>query len=118
MTRQKIEIMSPVGSYEALYAAIEAGCNSVYFGVEGLNMRSRSANNFSIDDLRKIASIATEHGVRSYLTLNTVVYDTEMDYMKSIVLSVELRERRWRRCPKRPMAARTAVQRYAFLSLG
>ncbi len=85
MTRQKIEIMSPVGSYEALYAAIEAGCNSVYFGVEGLNMRSRSANNFSIDDLRKIASIATEHGVRSYLTLNTVVYDSEMDYMKSIV---------------------------------
>lgn len=80
-----MEIMSPVGSYEALYAAIEAGCGSVYFGVEGLNMRSRSANNFSIDDLRRIAAVANENGIRSYLTLNTVVYDGEMDYMKSIV---------------------------------
>lgn len=83
--KNNIEVMSPVGSYEALYAAIEAGCNSVYFGVEGLNMRSRSANNFTIDDLRKIASIAQENGVRTYLTLNTVVYDSEMDYMKSIL---------------------------------
>ncbi len=85
MSKQNIEIMSPVGSYEALYAAIEAGCNSVYFGVEGLNMRSRSANNFTIEDLRRIADIASSHGVRSYLTLNTVVYDSEMDYMKSII---------------------------------
>lgn len=83
--KNNIEVMSPVGSYEALYAAIEAGCNSVYFGVEGLNMRSRSANNFTIDDLRKIASIAQQHNVRTYLTLNTVVYDSEMDYMKSIL---------------------------------
>lgn len=83
--KQNVEIMSPVGSYEALYAAMEAGCNSVYFGVEGLNMRSRSANNFTIEDLRKIASIAQENGVRTYLTLNTVVYDSEMDYMKSIL---------------------------------
>ncbi len=85
MSKQNIEIMSPVGSYEALYAAIEAGCNSVYFGVEGLNMRSRSANNFTIEDLRRIAEIASSNGVRSYLTLNTVVYDSEMDYMKSII---------------------------------
>lgn len=84
-----IEVMSPVGSYEALYAAIEAGCNSVYFGVEGLNMRSRSANNFTIDDLRKIASIAQQHNVRTYLTLNTVVYDSEMDYMKSILIAAK-----------------------------
>jgi putative protease len=83
--KQNVEIMSPVGSYEALYAAMEAGCNSVYFGVEGLNMRSRSANNFTIEDLRKIASIAQENGIRTYLTLNTVVYDSEMDYMKSIL---------------------------------
>jgi putative protease len=83
--KQNVEIMSPVGSYEALYAAMEAVCNSVYFGVEGLNMRSRSANNFTIEDLRKIASIAQENGIRTYLTLNTVVYDSEMDYMKSIL---------------------------------
>ncbi|MEE0947116.1 MAG: peptidase U32 family protein [Bacteroidales bacterium] len=87
--KNNIEVMSPVGSYEALYAAIEAGCNSVYFGVEGLNMRSRSANNFTIDDLRKIASIAQQHNVRTYLTLNTVVYDSEMDYMKSILIAAK-----------------------------
>lgn len=87
--KNNIEVMSPVGSYEALYAAIEAGCNSVYFGVEGLNMRSRSANNFTIEDLRKIASIAQENGVRTYLTLNTVVYDSEMDYMKSILIAAK-----------------------------
>lgn len=85
MSKGNVEIMSPVGSYEALHAAIASGCNSIYFGVEGLNMRSRSANNFTIEDLKQIASIASEHGVRSYLTLNTVVYDSEMDYMKSII---------------------------------
>lgn len=85
MTKNKVEIMSPVGSYEALYAAIEAGADSVYFGVEGLNMRSRSANNFTIEDLKNIADIASQNGVKTYLTLNTVVYDSELGYMQEIL---------------------------------
>lgn len=85
MTKNKVEIMSPVGSYEALYAAIEAGADSVYFGVEGLNMRSRSANNFTIEDLKNIADIASQNGVKTYLTLNTIVYDSELGYMQAIL---------------------------------
>lgn len=85
MEEKKVEIMSPVGSYEALYAAIDAGADSVYFGVEGLNMRSRSANNFTIEDLKNIADIASQNGVKTYLTLNTIVYDSELDYMCEIL---------------------------------
>ena len=85
MTKNKVEIMSPVGSYEALYAAIEAGADSVYFGVKGLNMRSRSANNFTIEDLKNIADIASQNGVKTYLTLNTIVYDSELGYMQEIL---------------------------------
>ncbi|MEE1323820.1 MAG: U32 family peptidase [Bacteroidales bacterium] len=85
MTKNKVEIMSPVGSYEALYAAIESGADSVYFGVEGLNMRSRSANNFTIEDLKNIADIASQNGVKTYLTLNTIVYDSELGYMQEIL---------------------------------
>ena len=85
MTKNKVEIMSPVGSYEALYAAIEAGADSVYFGVEGLNMRSRSANNFTIEDLKNIVDIASQNGVKTYLTLNTIVYDSELGYMQEIL---------------------------------
>ncbi|MEE0266381.1 MAG: U32 family peptidase [Bacteroidales bacterium] len=85
MTKNKVEIMSPVGSYEALYAAIGAGADSVYFGVEGLNMRSRSANNFTIEDLKNIADIASQNGVKTYLTLNTIVYDSELGYMQEIL---------------------------------
>ena len=85
MEEKKVEIMSPVGSYEALYAAIDAGADSVYFGVEGLNMRSRSANNFTIEDLKNIADIASQNGVKTYLTLNTIVYDSELGYMREIL---------------------------------
>jgi len=77
--------MSPVGSYESLYAAIQGGADSVYFGVGQLNMRSRSANNFDLFDLQKITEICKEHGVRSYLTLNTIVYDHELQVMKDIL---------------------------------
>ena len=73
----KIEIMAPVGSYESLMAAIQAGADSVYFGVGKLNMRSRSANNFSLDDMQRIADTARQHGVRTYLTVNTIIYDNE-----------------------------------------
>ena len=80
-----IEIMSPVGSMESLMAAIQAGAGSVYFGIGKLNMRSRSSKNFTIDDLREITRICDEHGVRSYITLNTVIYDDEIDEMKQII---------------------------------
>lgn len=85
MKFEDIEIMSPVGSYESLMAAIQGGANSVYFGVGELNMRSRSASNFTIEDLRKIVSIAKEHNLKTYLTLNTIIYNDELDYMKKVV---------------------------------
>ncbi len=80
-----IEIMSPVGSYESLMAAIQGGANSVYFGIENLNMRSRSSNNFTLNDLVKISEICKTNNVRSYITLNTIIYDDELDLMRTIV---------------------------------
>ncbi|MFH0866541.1 MAG: peptidase U32 family protein [Bacteroidota bacterium] len=80
-----IEIMSPVGSYESLMAAIQAGAGAVYFGVEQLNMRARSANNFTIDDLKKISIICKKNNVHTYLTLNTIIYDHELSLVKKIV---------------------------------
>ncbi|MFH0999952.1 MAG: peptidase U32 family protein [Bacteroidota bacterium] len=84
-TAQDIEIMSPVGSYESLMAAIQGGANSVYFGIGKLNMRSKSSKNFSIEDLTKIAAICKQNNIRSYITLNTVIYDKELDEMKAII---------------------------------
>ena len=81
----KIEIMSPVGSYESLTAAIQAGADAVYFGIGNLNMRSRSAANFGLEDLEKICSIAHQHGVRTYLTVNTIIYNHEIDEMHQLV---------------------------------
>ncbi len=77
--------MAPVGSYESLAAAIQAGAGSVYFGVEGLNMRSRSSNNFTLDDLRAIAAKAHAHGVKTYLTVNTIIFDGEMDKLHDVI---------------------------------
>ena len=77
--------MAPVGSYESLMAAIQGGADSVYFGIEGLNMRSRSSNNFTIDDLRKIASICEEHGLKSYLTVNTVIYGEDLPLLRRLI---------------------------------
>ena len=77
--------MAPAGSFEALMAAIKAGCNAVYFGVEQLNMRARAANNFTLEDLKKIAEIAQSHQIKTYLTLNTILYDHDITIMKSIV---------------------------------
>ena len=77
--------MAPVGSYEMLRAAIQGGANSVYFGIAQLNMRSKSSKNFTLDDLREIAGICREHNVRTYITLNTIIYDHELEQMKSIV---------------------------------
>lgn len=85
ITRQDIEIMAPVGCYESLYAAINAGANSIYFGVEGLNMRSKSSANFTLDDLAKIVEITKQHSLKSYLTVNTVLYDEDLSVMRSII---------------------------------
>ena len=79
------EIMAPVGSRESLDAAIQAGANSVYFGIGQLNMRSHSANHFTIDDLRDIASTCNSHGIKTYLTVNTIIYDGDIDTMHEIV---------------------------------
>jgi Collagenase and related proteases len=79
------EVMSPVGSYESLIAAIQGGADSVYFGIEKLNMRSRSSNNFTINDLRQIVSICKEQRVKSYLTVNTIIYDEDMSLMREII---------------------------------
>lgn len=88
MNRKDFEIMAPVGSYESLHAAIEAGADAVYFGVEGLNMRSRSSVNFTLDDLRNIATICDEAGVKSYLTVNTVIYDNDIATCHAIIDAV------------------------------
>jgi putative protease len=82
---QKIEIMAPVGSYESLSAAIQAGADAIYFGVGQLNMRSRSAANFDLEDLSKICQICREHGIRSYLTVNTIIYNEEIEQMHALV---------------------------------
>lgn len=85
MRSEEVEIMAPVGSYESLIAAIQAGAGSVYFGVEQFNMRARSSNNFSIDDLKNITETAHAKGVKTYLTVNVVVFDTELDQLHQII---------------------------------
>jgi len=85
MNRKEIEIMAPAGSYESLIAAIQGGADSVYFGAEQLNMRSGSSNNFTIDDLTKISSICKTNGLKSYLTVNVVVFDHELEQMHRLI---------------------------------
>ncbi|MBD8390003.1 peptidase U32 family protein [Dysgonomonas sp. BGC7] len=81
----EFEIMAPVGSYDSLAAAIQGGADSIYFGIEGLNMRAKSSNNFTLDDLKQIASICKENGLKSYLTVNTIIYDNDISLMHKIV---------------------------------
>ena len=85
MNRKDIEIMAPAGSYDSLMAAIQGGADSVYFGVENLNMRAASSKNFTLGDLQKISNICNDAGIKSYLTLNVVIYDNETDQMKRII---------------------------------
>jgi len=85
ISKHNIEIMAPVGSWESLRAAIQAGANSVYFGIEQLNMRAKSSNNFTTDDLKEIVRICNEAGMKSYLTINTIIYDHDIRLMKQIV---------------------------------
>ena len=83
--RNDINIMAPVGSFESLMAAIQGGADSVYFGIEQLNMRARSSHNFTMDDMLKIGSICKEHDIQTYLTVNTIMYDKDLDFMKNVI---------------------------------
>jgi putative protease len=85
MNRNDVEIMAPAGSYESLMAAIQGGADSVYFGAEKLNMRAASSINFSLDDLRNIVSICNENRIKSYITVNVVVFDHEIEQMQRII---------------------------------
>jgi putative protease len=85
MNRKDIEIMAPAGSWESLMAAIQGGADSVYFGTGQLNMRAASSSNFSLDDLRNIVKICRENGLKSYLTVNVVVYDNEIEQMHRLI---------------------------------
>jgi putative protease len=89
MNRKQFEIMAPVGSFESLHAAINAGADAVYFGIGGLNMRSRSSVNFTLDDLRQIAKTCNEAGVKSYLTLNIVLFDNDLEAARATVDAVK-----------------------------
>lgn len=83
--RSDFEIMAPVGCLDSLYAAIQGGANSVYFGIQGLNMRSGSANNFTIEMLPELAKICQDNGIKSYLTVNTILFDNDISTMRAIV---------------------------------
>ncbi|KAB1160580.1 peptidase U32 family protein [Tenacibaculum aiptasiae] len=82
---QKIELMAPAGNFESLQAALDNGCDSVYFGVEQLNMRARASINFTLDDLEEISQRCKEKNVRTYLTLNTIVYDHDLSIVKTLI---------------------------------
>ncbi|MDR0894839.1 MAG: U32 family peptidase [Prevotellaceae bacterium] len=83
--QNEFEIMAPVGSRESLAAAIQAGADAIYFGIEHLNMRARSASAFTIDDLREIAQTCRQHHMKSYLTVNTIIYDHDLALMRTII---------------------------------
>lgn len=85
LTRSDFELMAPVGSWESLAAARQSGADAVYFGIEGLNMRSRSSANFTLDDLREIAGTCQADGIKTYLTVNTIIYDEDIAYMRRII---------------------------------
>jgi len=89
---RKIELLSPAGSFESLHAAIQGGADAVYFGVEQLNMRAKSINSFSIQNLPEIKAICQQYGVKSYITLNTVIYEHDMQLLKSILQEVKKQE--------------------------
>lgn len=89
MKHKPIELLSPAGSFDSLQAAINAGANAIYFGVEQLNMRTRSAGTFTIDDIKEISSICKANGLKAYITLNTVMYEHDMQLLKTILKEVK-----------------------------
>lgn len=86
----KVELMAPAGSFEALHAAIQGGADSVYFGVAQLNMRARATMNFEMEDLKEIAILCKENHTKSYLTLNTIIYDHDLALVKNIINAAKL----------------------------
>jgi len=86
---RKIELMAPAGSFESLQAALDNGADSIYFGVEQLNMRARASINFTLDDLKEISKRCSEKGVRSYLTLNTIIYDHDLSIVKTLIVKAK-----------------------------
>lgn len=92
MSKRKTTILSPVGSFDCLQAAINAGADAVYFGVEQLNMRTCSSNSFRIDDISEIAALCKSNGIKSYITLNTVMYEYDMQLLKTILQEVKKHE--------------------------
>jgi len=84
-TKGKIELMAPAGNFESLQAAIDNGADSVYFGVEQLNMRARATVNFTLEDLSEIARRCQEKKIRTYLTLNTIIYDHDLSIVKTLL---------------------------------
>lgn len=89
MSNKKTELLAPVGSFDSLQAAINAGADSIYFGVEQLNMRTRSANAFSTEDIKEISQLCKAAGIKAYITLNTVMYEHDMQLLKSILQEVK-----------------------------
>ena len=85
MKNREIEIMAPAGSWQSLQAAIQGGANSVYFGIEQLNMRAKSSINFTLKDLVEIAELCNKKNIKTYITLNTIIYDHDLMLMKKIV---------------------------------
>lgn len=85
LSRKDFEIMAPVGSWESFWAAVQGHADAIYFGIEGLNMRARSSKTFDINDMHELARLCREHGMQSYLTVNTIIYDGDMDLMRRIV---------------------------------
>ena len=83
--KQDIRLLAPAGSFDSIMAAIQGGADAVYFGVEQLNMRARSSYNFTVDDLAEVAAICKENKIKSYLTLNTILYDHDIQLMRSII---------------------------------
>ena len=83
--QKKIELMSPAGDFESLLSALDNGADSIYFGIEQLNMRAKSSRNFKSDDLKEIARICHSRGTKAYITLNTIIYDHDLKFMKSLV---------------------------------
>jgi putative protease len=87
--KKPIEIMAPVGSWESLHAAIQAGAHSIYFGLDGLNMRSHSAHNFTLEELPEIVQIAKENNVKAYVTLNAIIYDEDLPLMRTLCQAIK-----------------------------
>ena len=89
MSKKKIKLLSPAGSFECLQAAINAGADAIYFGVEQLNMRARSVNSFSVNDIKQIAGVCKANKIASYITLNTVMYEHDMQLLRTILQEVK-----------------------------